>query len=297
MIYVALVLCALFSVLVTFTIILILCRETSNFFAQPDVSLWEFVTGLEWKPLLGNPPRYGIWPLVCGTLLVTVIAMLFAIPMGLVTAIYLSEYAPRSVRAILKPTLEVLAGIPTIVYGFLALRLITPGLIAGHATFLAWTGMDGFNIYNALSAGIAVGILCFPTVCSLSEDALRSVPSHLREGAYALGGTPFDVALRVVIPAAMSGIISAILLAIARAVGETMIVSLAAGSLAEITFDPRDQVQTMTGHMVTMATGEVSYESPQYRSMYAVAMALFCLTLAITLIGSTVRRKFREKYE
>lgn len=296
-IYGILVLCAAFSILITFTIVGILLRETIHFFQQPDVTLKGFLTGTEWSPLLGNPPGYGIWPLVCGTMLVTGIAMSVAIPLGLITAIFLSEYAPSWMRSILKPVLEVLAGIPTIVYGFLALRVITPGLIEGHSFLFSGTGFEGFNIYNALSAGIAVGILCFPTVCSLTEDALRAVPNSLREGAYALGGTRFDVSLKIVFPAALSGIISAVLLAVARAVGETMIVSMAAGSLAKMTLDPRDQIQTMTGHMVKMALGDVSYESVQYLSMYAVAMMLFIMTLTLTVIGGIVRRRFREAYE
>lgn len=296
-IYSVLIACAVFSISITLIIVVILLDETQSFFAQDGVSLSGFLTKTEWSPMLGRPPQYGIWPLVCGTLLVTSIAMAVAIPLGLITAIFLSEYAPRFVRSILKPILEILAGIPTIVYGFLALRMITPSLRDFHDLLFIGTDVKDFNIYNAFSAGLAVGVLCFPTVCSLSEDALQAVPKSLREGAFALGGTKFDVSLKVVFPGALSGIISAILLAVARAVGETMIVSMAAGSLAKMTLDPRDQVQTMTGHMVKMALGDVSYESPQYTSMYAVAFALFCMTLALTVIGSIVRRRFREAYE
>jgi phosphate transport system permease protein len=214
--------------------------------------------------------------------------MLIALPLGLVTAIYLSEYAPRKARNLLKPALEVLAGVPTVVYGFFALTTITP--------ILQWLH-EGFNVYNATSAGIAVGILCFPTVCSLAEDALQAVPRALREAGYGLGGTRFDVSTKVIVPAAMSGIISAFLLAIARAIGETMVVALAAGSRAQFTVDPRDEVQTMTGFMVQMASGDVSNQDVSYYAMYAVAFTLFLLTLSLTMIGNIISRRYRETYE
>ena len=220
-------------------------------------------------------------------MLVTAVAMVLALPLGLITAIYLSEYAPRKLRAVLKPTLEVLAGIPTVVYGFFALTAITPALKMLH---------DGFNIYNAFSAGIAVGILCLPTVSSLAEDALQAVPRSLREAAYGLGATKFDVSVKVVLPAAFSGIVSAFLLAIARAIGETMIVALAAGSMPRLTMDVREEVQTMTGFMVQMALGDVSNFGPEYSSMYAVAATLFVMTFSLTVIGGQVRRRFREAY-
>lgn len=283
-----LILCALFSVLVTVSILGVLVTETWRFFASDEVTVSGFLFGTQWNPLIGREKHFGIWALISGTMLVTVIAMVIALPLGLITAVYLSEYAPRRVRNILKPVLEILAGIPTVVYGFFALMTITPVLQWFH---------DGFNVYNALSAGIAVGILCLPTVCSLSEDALQAVPRALRDGAYGLGSTKFDVSVKVVLPAALSGIISAFLLAIARAIGETMIVALAAGSRPRITADPRDDVQTMTAFMVQMATGDVSNFGVEYYSMYAVAFTLFILTLALTMIGSVVRRRFREKYE
>lgn len=287
-IFVGLVLCAVFSILVTISIIGVLITETLQFFRSDEVTVGGFLLGTEWNPLIGREKHFGIWALISGTMLVTVIAMVIALPLGLVTAMYLSEYAPRRVRNILKPVLEILAGIPTVVYGFFALTTITP--------ILQWFD-DGFNVYNALSAGIAVGILCLPTVCSLSEDALHAVPRSLRDGAYGLGGTRFDVSVKVVLPAALSGIISAFLLAVARAIGETMIVALAAGSRPRVTIDPRDDVQTMTGFMVQMATGDVSNYGVEYYSMYAVASTLFVLTLALTMFGSVVRRRFREKYE
>lgn len=287
-IYAMLIASGMFSLLITGAIIYVLAAETVAFFQSDEVTFANFFGSTTWNPLLGGTKSFGIWALVCGTLLVTAIAMLIALPLGLITAIYLSEYAPRRVRNVLKPVLEVLAGVPTVVYGFFALMTITP--------ILQWLH-SGFSVYNAASAGIAVGILCLPTVCSLAEDALQAVPRGLREGAYGLGATRFDVSVKVVVPAALSGIISAFLLAIARAVGETMIVALAAGSLAQATLDPRQQVQTMTGFMVQMASGDVSNYGTEYHSMYAVAFTLFIMTLALTMVGNIVRRRFREAYE
>ncbi len=284
-----LILSAVFSVLTTVAIILVLIGETIQFFRHPDVTLTDFFFSATWSPLLGNEKHFGIWPLITGTLLVTVVAMAVALPLGLVTAIYLSEYAPRRVRAVLKPTLEVLAGIPTVVYGFFALTVITP--------YVLQPLHDGFKAYNAFSAGIAVGILCLPIVSSLSEDALRAVPRSLREAAYAVGGTKFDVSVRVVLPAALSGIISAFLLAIARAIGETMIVALAAGSRPQLTADPRVDVQTMTGFMAQMALGDMSNFGIEYLSMYAVAAMLFVMTFTLTVIGHRIRVRFREAYQ
>ncbi len=287
-VYVLLVMCGLFSLLVTVAILWVLSTEMLNFFSSDEVTLANFLGSTEWSPLLGSTKSFGIWALICGTMLVTVIAMAIALPLGLVTAIYLSEYAPRRVRGILKPTLEVLAGVPTVVYGFFALTTITPILHWLHG---------GFGVYNATSAGIAVGILCLPTVCSLSEDALQAVPRALREAAYGLGGTRFDASIKVIVPAALSGIISAFLLAIARAFGETMIVALAAGSRPQVTMDPRNEIQTMTGFMVQMAGGDLSNYDVTYYSMYAVAFTLFILTLTLTMIGNIVRKRFREAYE
>lgn len=282
-----LVLCGAFSVATTGTIIAVLSIEAIRFFRMDGVSIVEFFTTSQWNPLLGEEKHFGVWSLISGTMLVTAVAMALALPLGLITAVYLSEYAPRKLRAVLKPTLEVLAGIPTVVYGFFALTVITPALKMFH---------DGFNIYNAFSAGIAVGILCLPTVSSLAEDALQAVPRSLREAAYGLGATKFDVSVKVVLPAALSGIVSAFLLAIARAVGETMIVALAAGSMPHLSIDVREEVQTMTGFMVQMALGDVSNFGPEYSSMYAVAATLFVITFSLTVIGGQVRRRFREAY-
>ncbi|MEX0776800.1 MAG: phosphate ABC transporter permease subunit PstC [Phycisphaeraceae bacterium] len=278
----------LFSVLVTAAILFVLGLETYQFFRHDEVSLGDFFGGTQWSPLLGSTKYFGIWPLVCGTFLVASVALLVAVPLGLVTAIYLSEYAHPRVRAILKPALEVLAGIPTVVYGFFALQLITPGLKLFS---------EGIGAYNALSAGIAVGILILPIVSSLSEDALRAVPQSLRDGVYGLGGTRFDAAVKVVCPAALSGIVSAVLLAAARAVGETMVVALAAGSTPKMTLNPGEEIQTMTGFMVQMALGDVSNFGVEYLSMYAVAAALFAITFAFTIVGAIIRKRFREVYE
>jgi phosphate transport system permease protein len=287
-IYAFLVSCGLLSLLVTVSIVLVLLGETWSFFADDQVTLSNFWGSTTWDPLLGKQKSFGIWALICGTAHVTVIAMLVAGPLGLITAIYLSEYAPARVRAVLKPILEILAGIPTVIYGFFALIAITP---------LLQKILPGVGVQNALSAGIAVGILCMPTICSLAEDALRAVPRSLRDAALGLGGTKFDVTVKVVLPAALSGIIAAFLLAIARAIGETMIVALAAGNLPQWTLDPRSNVQTMTGFMVQMVTGDVTNYGIEYRSMYAVAFTLFLITLLLTMLGGWVRRRFREVYE
>ena len=265
--------------------------------SRDEATLGGFFGSTRWAPLLGAEKHFGIWPLVMGTLLVTAVAMLVALPLGFMSAMYLSEYAPRRVRAMLKPVLEVLAGIPTVVYGFFALTVITPQLRD------LW---DGFDVYNAAAAGLAVGIMCLPIITSLTEDSLRAVPNALREGAYGIGATKFEVTLKVVFPAALSGVIAASLLAIARAVGETMIVALAAGNLASSfanigefvdAMNPAGQTQTMTAYMVQIFLGDVSNFGVEYFSSYAVGFTLFCMTLILTLIGHLVRVKFREQYE
>lgn len=294
-VFTGLVACGAFTIFTTAAIIFTLSIESYQFFKLPDVTVWDFFTGLRWQPLLGEVKHFGIWPLIGGTLMISAVAMVFALPLGLVTAIYLSEYAHPTVRAILKPVLEVIAGVPTVVFGFFALTVITPGLQWLHG---------GFDVYNMMSAGIAVGIMCLPIVTSLSEDALRAVPRDLREGAYGLGATRFEVSVKVVTPAALSGIIAAFLLAIARAVGETMIVSLAAGSMPipladnpAAALDPRNPGQTMTGYMVMIFLGDVSNFGAEYYSSYAVAATLFVMTLILTLIGHRIRVKFRQAYE
>lgn len=281
-------LCGLFTVLITFAIIVVLIKESLAFFALEEVGLVDFFFGLRWEPLLGDVKHFGIWPLICGTVMVAAVSALFALPCGTITAIFLSEYAPRRVRAVLKPVLEILAGIPTVVYGFFALTVITPWL----RLFV-----PGLDTFNALSAGIAVGIMVLPIVCSLSEDALQAVPRSLREGAYAVGATKFDVSVRVVTPAALSGIMASYLLAISRAIGETMIVALAAGGMARLTMDPRDDVQTMTAYMVQIFLGDTATGGIAYRSAYAVALTLFVMTFLLAIVGNRIMARFREVYE
>lgn len=284
----ALIGCTLFTLMITVCIVFLLFGQTVEFFKAAGITVSEFLFGTEWNPTLGGEKHFGILPLVCGTMWVTVIAMAVALPLGLVTAIYLSEYAPPRLRNVLKPALELLAGIPTVVYGFFAITVITPGLQA--------IGIP-VGYFNALSGGIAVGILCLPTVASLSEDALRAVPTRLREAAYGLGGTKFDVSIKVVVPAALSGIISAFLLATARAIGETMIVAMCVGAMAKLTANPLSEMQTITGYMTSTATGDLSNFGINYYSIYAVALVLFCLTLFLTLIGNIVRKRFQEAYD
>jgi len=279
---------ACFSILVTTAILFVLVRETVGFFAFDEVSVGEFFGSLEWNPLLGAEKHFGIWPLISGTMLVTAIAASFALPVGLISAVYLSEYASPRVRATLKPALEILAGIPTVVYGFFALTFITP---------LLQKVSPAFGNYNAMSAGLATGIMILPIVCSLSEDALRAVPRSLRDGAFALGSTRFDVSVKVVVPAALSGIVAAFLLAISRAVGETMIVALAAGGVAQITANPSAEVQTMTAYMVQIFLGDAPAFGVEYKSSYAVAATLFVITLVLTMVGQYILRRFREEYD
>ncbi|MFM9144205.1 MAG: phosphate ABC transporter permease subunit PstC [Phycisphaerales bacterium] len=286
--------CALLSVVTTFAIVGILAAETIRFLGMPEVSVADFLTGTTWSPLLGAQKQFGIWPLVCGTLLVAGVGAAFALPVGLVSAIYLSEYAPPRVRATLKPVLEVLAGVPTVVYGFFALTVITPAL---QWTCRTLVGDPIFPGYNATGAGLAVGVMILPIVCSLSEDALRAVPRSLRDGAFALGGTKFDVSVKVVLPAALSGLMAAFLLAISRAVGETMIVALAAGGIAQITANPAAEVQTMTAYMVQIFLGDAPAFGVENLSSYAVAAVLFAFTLALTVAGNALLRAFREEYE
>lgn len=275
---------ALISIMTTIGIVLILITESAGFFRE--VSFWEFITGTEWTPLFANP-KFGVLPLVAGTLMVTMIASLVAIPLGLGSAIYLSEYAPDRARAILKPVLEILAGIPTIVYGFFAISFVTPIIRA----LLPQTEM-----FNVLSAGIVVGIMIIPMICSLSEDAMNAVPKSLRNGAYALGATKLEVATRIVVPAALSGIVSSFVLGISRAIGETMIVTLAAGSLAQLTFNPLESMQTLTAYIVSVSNGDTQHGTVEYNTIYAVGITLFVMTLVMNIIAGYVARTFREEY-
>jgi phosphate transport system permease protein len=277
--------CAAGSVLITAGIIAVLLFETVAFFGE--VSIVEFLTGTEWTPLFVNP-HFGILPLVTGTLLVTGIAMIVALPAGLLSAVYLSEYARPGVRRVVKPILEVLAGIPTVVYGYFALLFITP---------LLQPLVPGLSGFNALGPGIVMGIMILPMVSSLSEDALHAVPEGLREGAYALGATRMQAALRVVVPAGLSGISASFILAMSRAIGETMIVVIAAGLEPRLTLDPRVPIETMTAYIVQVSMGDAPAGSTAYRTIFAVGMSLFVMTFVLNIASNWLRERFREEYE
>ena len=277
-------LCAAVSVLVTGGIIAVLAFETLAFLRE--VPITEFLFGTEWTPLYSEK-HFGVLPLVGGTALVSGIAMLVALPAGLLSAIYLSEYAPAWVRRIVKPVLEILAGVPTVVYGYFALLFVTPLL----QKFIP--GMSGFN---ALGPGIVMGIMILPLVSSLSEDALHAVPNGLREGAFALGATRMQTALRVVVPAAFSGISASFILAVSRAIGETMIVVVAAGLQPRLTANPLVPVETMTAFIVQVSMGDTPAGTIEYRTIFAVGMLLFLMTFALNLVSNWLRRRFREEY-
>jgi phosphate transport system permease protein len=278
--------CAYLSVLTTFGIVFVLIFETINFFRE--VSIVEFLTSTRWSPSFTNP-QFGIIVLICGTLLTTLVAIAFAVPVGLLAAIFLSEYASARLRRWLKPALEILAGVPTVVYGYFALTFVTP--------FLQATIFPSLQIFNALSAGLVMGVMIIPTVASVSEDAIYAVPRALREGAYALGATRREVATRIVIPAALSGIVASVILGISRAVGETMIVAIAAGNLANLTANPLDAVQTMTAFIVQVASGETATGTVVFNTIFAVGMSLFVMTLILNLISYWFVRRYREIYE
>lgn len=251
------------------------------------VSVLDFFTSTTWAPQLGS---FGIWPLLTSTLITSFIAMLVALPLGLAAAIYLSEYASLRARSILKPILEVLAGIPTVVYGYFALTLMTPLL-------RAILGREVVQIYNMASAGIVIGILILPLVASMSEDALSAVPRSLREAAYGLGATKLETAVRIVVPAALSGITAAFIVAISRAIGETMIVAIAAGAGPNFTLNPFNSAETMTGHIVRISGGDLSYDSLDYDSIFAIGLLLFLMTLGLNILSQRIVAKFREVYE
>ncbi len=283
-----LTLCAAVSLVTTILIVGVLVRETATFFQA--VSFKELFLETEWQPLF-EPVSFGIWELVAGTLLVTFWALVFAVPVGLATAVYLSEYAHPNTRKLLKPILEALAGVPTVVYAYFALTFITPELL--RPIF----GADQVNVFNALSASIMLAVMILPTIASISEDAMANVPRDLREAAYGLGSTRLEVTIRVVFPAALSGIIAAILLAIARVVGETMIVAIAAGSTPQLTVNPFEGVQTMTGFMLQVGLGDAARGTVDYQSLFAVGMMLFLITLAFNVAAYFFVRRYREEYE
>jgi phosphate transport system permease protein len=277
-------LCAAASILVTAGIIGVLVFETAAFFRE--VRFTEFLFGTVWTPLFYDK-HFGVLPLLSGTLVASTIAMLVALPAGLITAIYLSEYARTPIRRVVRPVLEILAGVPSVVYGYFALQFVTP---------LLQTIVPGLSGFNSLSPGIVMGIMILPLISSLSEDALHSVPNGLREGAYALGATKMQATLGVVVPAAFSGISAAAILAISRVIGETMIVAIAAGQQPRLTLDPRVPVETMTAYIVQVSLGDTPAGTLEYRTIFAVGMLLFVITFVLNLISNWLRQKFREEY-
>lgn len=278
-------LCAAISVLTTIGIVGVLIFETIEFLSK--VSIFEFLFGTNWTPLF-DPPQFGVLPLVAATLVTSLIAMVVALPLGMLAAIYLSEYASRRTRGILKPALEILAGVPTVVYGYFALTFVTP-LLRGY--------FPDLKVFNGLTAGLVMGIMIIPLVSSLSEDAMNAVPSSLREAAYGLGSTKLEVTLRVIVPAALSGIVAAFILAISRAVGETMIVAIAAGQSTIVQLNPFGPMETMTAYIARVSLGDNPQTSLEFKTIFAVGMLLFLVTFVLNLISQRVLAKFREVYQ
>ncbi len=272
------------SILITIGIALSLFEETVAFFEE--VSISEFLLGSKWTPLL-TPKHFGVLPLVMGTLSIVIISACISIPIGLGSAIYLSEYAPRKARRIIKPLLEILSGIPSIVYGYFALNTITP---------IIRSIFPEAGVFNALSAGIAVGIMTIPMVSSLSEDAMMAIPDSLRQGAYGLGATRLEVSTQIVVPAAFSSIIASFILAISRAIGETMIVAMAAGSTPKMTISPLESIQTMTGYIAQISMGDVPYGSLEHKTLYAVGTLLFLITFSLNVFSRRIVKKFGRSY-
>jgi phosphate transport system permease protein len=279
-------LCGFISIFTTLGIVYELGKESLLFFGSEEVGLVEFFTSTTWQPAINH---FGIWPLVTATLTTSAIAMTVALPLGLGAAIYLSEYATLRARNTLKPVLEVLAGIPTVVYGYFALTFMTP--------LLQTIFGDRVGIYNMASAGLVMGILIIPLVASLSEDALSAVPRSLREVAYGLGATKLETSVKIVVPAALSGITAAFVIAISRAVGETMIVALASGAGPAFTFNPFKAAETMTGHIVRISGGDLSYNTIDYNSIFAIGLLLFLMTLVLNIVSQRIVARFREVYE
>lgn len=279
-----LMLAALSAVLTTVAIVCILLYESYAFFEH--VSVWDFLTDTQWTPLFADA-HYGILPLVSGTLTISAVALAFAIPAGTIGAIYLSEFASHRVRETVKPVLELLEGVPTIVFGYFALLLVTP---------LLQKLIPGLPTFNMLGPGIVIGIMVIPYIASVAEDAMRAVPMSMREGSYAMGATRFQTAIRVVTPAAISGIIAAYILAISRAIGETMVVAIAAGQQPNLTFNPMDSAATITAYIVQVAMGDLPHGSIGYQSIFAAGLVLMLITLFFNLLGHFTRKKFREAY-
>ena len=279
------VLCTMMSVLTTAGIVFVILFQALQFFGE--VSFIEFITGTRWTPLFQSK-HFGVLALVSATFLTAVLSMVVALPLGLLSAIFLSEYAPGPVRRIVKPVLEVLAGIPTVVYGYFALLFVTP---------ILQSISEDIYVFNAMSASIVMGIMILPMVASLSEDAMRAVPRSLREAAYGLGATRLEVSTRVVVPAALSGIVSAFILAISRAIGETMLVTIAAGQTPHFTLNPFVPIETMTAYIVQVSLGDTPTGTLEYKTIFAVALLLFAITLVMNLLSQYVVRRFREEYE
>jgi phosphate transport system permease protein len=277
---------AVFSVLITVAIVWVLLYESSTFFWSPDVKVWSFLTGTDWAPH-DEATKHGVLPLVCATLVTTAIALFVALPIGTTVALYLSEFAPFVLRESLKPMLELLSAVPTVVYGYFALTFVSP---------ILQSLIPGLPRANMLSAGIVMGIMIIPYVSSLSEDAMRSVPMLLREGSYALGGNRFVTAWKVVVPSAFSGIGAAYILGMSRAIGETMIVALAAGNLPRLTLNPLEPAQTMTAYIVSTSQGEAPHGTIEYQSIFAVGLLLFAMTLTFNILGFWLRRRFHQAY-
>lgn len=275
---------ALSSVFITVGIVVVLAVESFGFFAE--VPLREFLTGTQWMPLFAEP-QFGILPLVAGTLLTTGIALSVALPLGTIAAIYLSEYAPHRFREAVKPVLELLAAVPTVVYGYFALLFLTP---------LLQRLIPDLSGFNALSPGIIMGVMIIPYVSSVSEDAMRAVPMQIREGSYAMGATKFQTAFKVIIPAAFSGIAAAFIMGISRAIGETMVVAIAAGMMPNFTANPLEPVQTLTAYIVQVSLGDVPHGTVEYKTIFAAGMVLFLMTLSLNIVGFWLRKRIREAY-
>ncbi len=280
----SLFLTALSSIFITISIVIVLSYESIGFFKE--ISIIEFLTGTEWTPLFADP-KFGILPLVAGTLLTTAIALAVTLPLGLITAIYLSEYAPHKFRETVKPILELLEAVPTVVYGYFALLFLTP---------ILKEFMPDLSTFNALSPGIIIGIMIIPYVSSVSEDAMKAVPMHIREGSYAMGATKFQTAIKVIIPAAFSGISAAFIMGISRAIGETMVVAIAAGMMPNFTADPFEPVQTLTSYIVQVSLGDVPHGTLEYKTIFVAGMTLFFMTLILNIIGFWLKKRIREAY-
>ena len=276
--------CAILSIFTTVAIVFSLVSQAIGFFRE--VPVWDFLTGTRWTPIL-KPRSYGVLPLVNGTLIVAALAALVALPVGLATAIFLAEYAPDKLRRIIKPVLEILAGIPTVVYGYFALTFVTPQLQRVFPDMI---------VFNALSAGVVMGVMIIPMVSSLSEDAMISVPRSLRQASYALGATRLETSIKVVVPAALSGIVASFILAISRAVGETMLVTIAAGATPRMTLNPLESIQAMSAYIVQLSLGEAPHGSLEYNTIFAVGIVLFVMTLALNLLGYWIVRRWRQAY-